>query len=192
MKILVTGFKPFLGQNINPSEILSKELEAIFSSVTSLILPVQFEKSFEALNLELNKNDYELVLMLGQASGRKKICLERFAMNWTETSHEDGAGVIWPTGQIVQDQPMLLQTKIDIDSLLKKNNDSNLTASTSAGNYVCNDLYYRMLLNRSNIKSIFVHLPLFEKQISKDFPFFLTQNVQSSVLKQLILDLHIV
>ena len=49
MKILVTGFKPFLGEKINPSEMLAVELAKNFSEITSLLLPVEFGKSFEIL-----------------------------------------------------------------------------------------------------------------------------------------------
>ena len=51
MKILVTGFKPFLGEQMNPSEILANELARKFSEVQALILPVEFKKSFDILKI---------------------------------------------------------------------------------------------------------------------------------------------
>ena len=46
--ILITGFKPFLGDSINPSQVLVESVQDPL--VTKLILPVEFNRAFDILN----------------------------------------------------------------------------------------------------------------------------------------------
>ena len=80
-KILVTGFKPFLGHDQNPSERLSIDLTKKFSEVECLILPVEFGRAYEVLNLRLLQTTYDYVLLLGQAAGRNRISIEKIGLN---------------------------------------------------------------------------------------------------------------
>ncbi|MGZ3692160.1 MAG: pyroglutamyl-peptidase I family protein [Pseudobdellovibrio sp.] len=166
MKILVTGFKPFLGHQMNPSENLAVDLSQAFIEVESLVLPVEFKRGFEVLNSHLEKHRYDYVIMLGQAAGRDKVCLERFALNWVETSNKDEAGVIPPTGKIIEEAPLSILTKFPLDKIITavKNKTSLVKVSFSAGTYVCNDLYFRMSYAHPEINSIFIHVPLVPEQ----------------------------
>jgi pyroglutamyl-peptidase len=92
MKILVTGFMPFLGEKINPSEMLANELAQNFPEVTSLILPVEFKKSFEVLKSHLKNTTYDYIVSLGEASRRSKIRLEKIDLNWIQSEHKDESG----------------------------------------------------------------------------------------------------
>ena len=60
-RVLVTGFKPFLGETINPSEVLLEEIKkdfAVSKNVDTLVLPVSFGKAFAVLEEQLNKKSY--------------------------------------------------------------------------------------------------------------------------------------
>jgi pyroglutamyl-peptidase len=70
MKILITGFNPFLGESVNPSEQIALELSRSESGVQVFILPVEFKKSFEILEKEIEKNQPDFLIMIGQATGR--------------------------------------------------------------------------------------------------------------------------
>lgn len=167
MKIIVTGFKPFLDDKINPSERLALELGSSFPEIEALILPVEFEKSFAILQDEVLEKKPGFILMIGQASGRKNICLEKVALNWVQSEHEDEAGIRPKTGRILPSTELALMTSFPVDSVfleLKKLNFP-VEISFSAGTYVCNDLYFRTLNRFKNIKSIFVHVPLFPEQL---------------------------
>ena len=80
MKILVTGFKSFLGATSNPSETLALQLSHQFAEVESLILPVEFGRSSEILLAELQSKAFNYLLMLGQAGGRKNVCFEKVGL----------------------------------------------------------------------------------------------------------------
>lgn len=172
MKILVTGFKAFLGEQLNPSELLSFELDKKFLHVDSLILPVEFTESFNVLEAHLSKNKYDFVIMLGQAAGRTKVSLEKIALNWIQTSNKDEAGNRPVTGKINEAEPLAYMSQFPIDTIyeaLKKQN-APIEISFSAGAYVCNDLYFRVCSEFKNLKSVFIHVPLIESQVSDDNP----------------------
>lgn len=178
-KILVTGFKPFQGSDINPSEIHSRELSKMFTEVDSLILPVEFENSFEVLKARLSVQTYDHVIMLGLASGRKKISFEKIGLNWVQTEHPDESGVRPQTGYILQHKPLALMSVFPVDDvyLALKKEKLPVEISFSAGAFVCNDLYFRMLNEYKNQKAVFIHVPLI-----KDMDL----NLQKSVLSRII------
>jgi pyroglutamyl-peptidase len=167
MKILVTGFKPFLGEALNPSEMLSQDLQKRFSEVQSLILPVEFEKAFLKLQEHLQVYQYSYVILLGQASGRSKIGFEKIALNWQQTEHADETGYKPNTGEILLGEKLALMTAFDVDAAvsLLKQHKKPVEVSFSAGTYVCNDLYYRALAHFNELKIVFVHVPMIKEQI---------------------------
>lgn len=190
MKILVTGFKPFLSEKINPSEVLSVELSKQFSEVTSLVLPVEFGNSFKVLRSHLTLNNYNYVIMLGQASGRDKVSLEKIALNWIQAEYPDESGTLPDTGVILEDKPLALMSDFPVDEIFAKLKKQKLPIeiSFSAGTFVCNDLYFRVLDQFETLKSVFVHVPLIEEQIgAAHVRPFLALEVQKNILSQMIL-----
>ena len=160
-KILITGFKPFLGADSNPSEYLSIELSSRFSEVDSLILPVEFVKAFEVLSENLQNREYDFVLMLGLATGRKKIGFEKIGLNWVQSEHRDESGFLPKTGQIQSDAPLALMSQVSVDEIFTalKTENHPVEISFSAGTYVCNDLYFRVLNKFPDLKAVFIHVP---------------------------------
>lgn len=190
MKILVTGFKPFLGHQINPSEKLAAQLAQFFLEVDSLILPVEFKNAFLILQKHLLENNYDYLVLLGQAAGRDKVCLERFAMNWVETSYQDEAGVAPIRGEIIAQAPLALKSTFPLDLVyaeLKKQTDL-CKISFSAGTYVCNELYYRALNEFDNLPTVFVHVPLLpeQKPVGEHLHSFMSFDDQLATLKLLV------
>ena len=175
MKILVTGFKPFLGEALNPSEILSQDLQKHFSEVRSLILPVEFENAFLKLEEHLKIYQYSYVILLGQASGRSKIGFEKIGLNWQQSEHADEKGYKPTTGEIHLGEVLALMSQFDVDSAVQslKQDKKPVEVSFSAGTYVCNDLYYRALKQFNESKIVFVHVPMIKEQIkdSKTQPY---------------------
>lgn len=165
MKILVTGFKPFLGEKINPSEMLALELAQNFVEVEALILPVEFGKSFEILKKHLIENSYDYLISIGQASGRSKIGFEKVGLNWVQTEHQDESGHTPQTGKITEGE-LALMSVFPVDEMYQKlkNNRFPVEISFSAGTFVCNEFYFRVLNEFKNLKSVFVHVPLIEAQ----------------------------
>ncbi len=166
MKILVTGFKPFLGHDQNPSERLSVELAQNFSEVESLVLPVEFGRAFEVLNQHLQQRTYDYIVLLGQAAGRHRISIEKIGLNWAETHQHDEAGLKPVNGPLVAGAELALMTKFPVDEVIQKLSDLKLPVhvSFSAGTYICNDLYFRAMESHRDLKIVFVHVPLLPEQ----------------------------
>ena len=188
MDILVTGFKPFLGEAINPSEKLAISLADFSESVRSQILPVEFGKSFEVLKaaIDLRKPDY--LIMIGQASGRKNICFEKIGLNWVQTKNKDENGQQPPTGYLKQGAELAKMSIFPVDQIYQQLKTEKLPVeiSFSAGVYVCNDLYYRVLSEYPNLKSVFIHVPMLPEQI-KDPAFYAMDFLsQQQVLKRIL------
>jgi pyroglutamyl-peptidase len=153
-KILVTGFEPFGGESINPSQKILESLNLPFAD--TLVLPVDYEPAFVSLQNHLKHNfSYDSILMLGQRSGTDSICLERVALNWMKQGSQridfnvDDA--------FINDLP-LDKWQQELATVGK------VTVSLSAGDFVCNYIYFRTI-NELTLKPVlFVHLPLLPEQ----------------------------
>jgi pyroglutamyl-peptidase len=189
MRILVTGFKPFLSQSLNPSELISSHLPQIFKEVHSLILPVEFESSFVILKNHLDVRHYDYLIMLGQASGRSKVCFEKIALNWVQTEYPDEAGQAPAPQKINPQADLALMSSFPIDEVYQvlKRQNFEVDISFSAGTYVCNDLYFRVCDYYKNLKSVFIHVPLIYEQVNPAAPVhFLELNRQKKIIEQVI------
>lgn len=188
MKILISGFLPFLGEKINPSQILARDLGEIFEDVETVILPVEFTKSFLVLKdaIQLNKPDH--LIMLGQASGRQNVCFEKIALNWQQTTIADENNFQPQPGPLVPNSDLALMTSFHIDDCCKELKDLKkaVEISFSAGTYVCNDLYYRVLQSHRKLSAVFIHVPLVAEQVTEDKKIFLAYAEQLEILKLLI------
>jgi pyroglutamyl-peptidase len=163
-KIILTGFKPFMGDLTNPSEIICQNIS--FPNLITQVLPVDFNQAFLELKKTIEKEKPDYVIMLGQASGRDRICLEKVALNWNESKHPDESGnFVTPSKINPANEPLALMTKFPINELQDFLDQKNypVKMSFSAGTYVCNNLYYKALTEFPNLKSIFIHVPYFEE-----------------------------
>lgn len=189
MKILVSGFKPFLNDSINPSQLLALELKEIFPQIRVVILPVEFGTAYEILKEEIQHYKTELVFMLGQASGRKNICIEKVALNWIHTLNPDENGLRPISGMIQPQSDLALMSNCPVETWFEslKSLGHSIEISFSAGTYVCNELYYKTLSEFKTIKSLFIHLPLLPRQV-EGLPnvFSLPYEKQLHLLKDLI------
>lgn len=170
-RVLLTGFEPFLGEPINPSQILLESIKKdllIEQNVKTLLLPVSFARASELIEAELAANVFDHVILLGQAGGRKNICLERVALNWNETEKPDEDGKTPARGEIIRGQPGAIFTQAPIEKWYALLKDQNVPVeiSLSAGGYVCNNVYYKTVSSNLNAKSVcFIHVPFLPEQV---------------------------
>lgn len=163
MKIVLTGFKPFLGDITNPSEVVCENIS--FPHVITQVLPVDFNQAFLDLKKTIEKEKPDYVLMLGQASSRNRICLEKVALNWNESKHADESGnFVSPSPIDPSESQLAVMTDFPINELHDYLESRNypVKISFSAGTFVCNNIYYKTLREFPNIKSLFIHVPYFE------------------------------
>jgi len=184
---LLTGFQPFLGETINPSQILVQSL-AQEQSWSELILPVSYQRAFEVLEADLaGRSDLKFLLMLGQAGGRRKIGLEKLALNIEHAEAADEDGDRAQERNILSGAPGLLLNELPLNlwkaELVKKSLPVEL--SHSAGTFVCNSVYFKALnwlgqkseanlrtpkeTAQVNVNCLFVHVPHLPQQQKETF-----------------------
>lgn len=167
MKILVTGFKPFLGESINPSELMSQALQQKYPTlIESLILPVEFQTCFSMLRKKLEEHTFDLIVLLGQAGGREKITVEKFALNWNYARALDEVGFRPENGLISKNANLALMSSLPLEAITEEMRSKGcpIMMSFHAGSFVCNYLYFKTLEEVQNIPAVFVHVPFLPEQ----------------------------
>lgn len=162
-KILLTGFEPFGGEQINPSQEL---LGRLAMSYETLLLPVSFEMSWPLLKGKIEEGDYDFVVMMGQAGGRSKVCMERITVNLIDQEVEDKKKQYIAERKIVELGPEAYISELPLRQWCQQANVRNLPIeiSNTAGLFVCNYIYYLTLnyfktFSKSTGSAIFIHLP---------------------------------
>ncbi len=168
MRILISGFAEFGDNKVNPSRLLAEQVNACSghgvdwfgADVRGVVLPVEFEAGFQRLRDEIGLFRPDAVLSFGLAASRQTIDLERFAVNWRESSSM-GSSVV--AGELLPGCPLALPSTLPIEGILDRAKGARLPMgiSHSAGTYVCNDVFYRMQQHflRSRVRSGFIHVP---------------------------------
>jgi pyroglutamyl-peptidase len=174
MSILVTGFEPFGGDNLNPSWEVAQALhgERVGGArVQAVCLPTAFGAAPQRLATALQAYRPRLVVALGQASGRGEVSIERVAVNLIDARIADNAG------ERPQDQPVIagapaayfstLPIKAMRDGLRAAGYPAGL--SLSAGAFVCNQVFFEIQhrLQGSDVRSGFIHLPALPEQAAR-------------------------
>ncbi|MBS4175437.1 pyroglutamyl-peptidase I [Bacillus sp. FJAT-49736] len=166
-KLLLTGFEPFLGFPINPTEAIVKSLDKKCIGqyeIESLLLPVDFLESAKILIERLKMLNPDAVVSLGLAAGRNSITPERVAIN-CQDGEPDNNGVIREDALICEDGPDAYFSTLPIRKMVQTLNQRGYPASisNSAGTYLCNNIMYSLLheLKQSgrNIPAGFIHIP---------------------------------
>lgn len=171
MKILLTGFDPFGGENINPSWLaVCAAAEKIgFADVKTLLLPTEYYSSVNIATEAIKTFMPDVVVSVGQAGGRASVSFERVAVNVIDSDTPDNAGVSLHTVNC-PDGPDKFETTLPVNEMVKAVNDSGLPAyiSESAGRFVCNHVFYGLSKyvsdNSLPVKVGFVHVPFIPKQ----------------------------
>lgn len=175
MNLLLTGFEPFGGQTINPSELAARAL-----SVAGLpgidarvaILPVDRERGPAALLRALDDALPDAVVCLGEAARRAAISIERVAINLLDFRIPDNAGRQCVDEPIAIDGPAAYFTTLPARAMLAAARASGVPAelSLSAGAFLCNQIFYTLmheLARRSaNIPAGFIHIPQLPEQVA--------------------------
>lgn len=172
-RILVTGFEPFGGESLNPSQLLLESLQresSFLEDVQFELLPVSFEGAVQVCLQYLDKHSYDHVIQLGQAGGRKTICLERVALNWVESNRKDEEGFRPDGGLIFEGAPAAYLSKLNLNEIRDrlKSKGHQVTVSLSAGSFVCNYLYFKsqnfVQSKKLSTSILFVHVPYLPEQ----------------------------
>lgn len=169
-RLLITGFEPFGGEQINPSwdavERLPSEINGY--SLTKLRLPVVFGIASDTLIKAAQKIDPDVILCIGQAGGRNAITPELVGINLRHASIPDNNGYKPEDEAIIPDGAVAYFSTLPVrkmaDAIIALGIPSSV--SYSAGAYVCNDVLYRSLAHFYGEKTRvgFIHIPYSSEQ----------------------------
>ena len=173
MKVLITGFAPFNNEKINPSyeavKLLPNKIDLI--EIDKLEVPVSYTKGFLTVLDKIKENDYDAVILVGQAGGRSMISLEKVAINYRYATIPDNDGDSFNHESIISNGLDAYFTTLPIIKMVDKlkENDIKAMISFSCGTYVCNDLMYKVINyykeNNKNTKAGFIHVPYIKEQV---------------------------
>ena len=153
-RLLLTGFEPFGGEQINPSwEAVSGLPERIGEyEITRLRLPVVFGLAAEMAISAAEKLHPHAILCIGQAGGRSAITPELLGVNLRYAKIPDNAK------NQPKDEPVIPGER--------EAYFSTACPRKMTGAYVCNDLFYSLLAHfeGSDVRVGFIHIPYSREQ----------------------------
>lgn len=175
MKLLLTGFDPFGGEQTNPAlEAVMRVRDQIGTiRVIKREVPTVFEKSVETVTEMIKEEEPDLVICVGQAGGRCDMTVERVAINYMDARIPDNEGKQPEDQPIVKDGEAAYFSTLPIKKMVAAMKDAGIPASVSnsAGTYVCNQLLYGVLhliqKEELPIKAGFIHVPYLPEQVAK-------------------------
>ncbi|WP_339227295.1 pyroglutamyl-peptidase I [Oceanobacillus sp. FSL K6-2867] len=179
MKLLLTGFEPFLNNKTNPTEMIVNELHGQFINdyqIIGEILRVEFNISGKQFIKLLKKHEPDAIISLGLAAGRDRITPERIAINCND-GPVDNLGYK-PNGErIFEHGPDGYFSKLPIYEIVESLKKHGLPAkiSNTAGAYLCNNIMYHGLHyfeeNGRKVPSGFIHIPASHQlAVERDIP----------------------
>jgi pyroglutamyl-peptidase len=172
MKALVTGFEPFGGERVNPSQEAVRRLPARLGGleVATQILPAAYAPSLGLLFLAIAREQPDIVLCTGEAGSRLDLTPERVAINVQDARIRDNDGDQPIDTAVVAGGPAAYFTTLPIKAAVHAMREAGLPASVSntAGTFVCNHVFYGLMhyaaTHGSRFRGGFMHLPYLPEQ----------------------------
>ncbi len=163
--LLITCFEPFNGRMKNISmEVVDSLPDRIGNfAIEKMKLPVVFGAAGELAIGAAEELGAHAVLCIGEAGSRGAITPEMVASNMQDARIPDNNGK-QPIGEeVVEGGENAHFSRHPVREMVKAMSALGLPAevSYSAGTYVCNDLFYRMLdhFRKTDVECGFIHVP---------------------------------
>ena len=178
-KILLTGFEPFGGSIINPSQQVALALDSQVIGqciVTSEILPVDRTGAPQALLASIKRHHPNAIVCLGEATGRMAVSVERIAINLMDYRIPDNLGEQVIDQPVVAGGPDAYMSTLPVRDIFGEIllADIPVGMSLSAGAFLCNQVFYA---GRHYVEGLekpiplgFIHLPALPEQAAKNSP----------------------
>ncbi|MFP4350920.1 MAG: hypothetical protein ACLFQY_21730 [Desulfococcaceae bacterium] len=170
-RILLTGFGPFPGTAVNPTEHLMKIISGSAgdwfpdAAVRTTVLKTAYTECEYRLMAEINTFRPDAVLSFGVSGRADALYLERFALNMDDAEQPDIQGEVRKGRPILPEGPPALTATLNLNGIYQKLAQAGIPVrfSNHAGTYVCNHLFYYGLYHmarlKKNIPMAFVHIP---------------------------------
>jgi pyroglutamyl-peptidase len=189
-KLLATGFEPFNGYSVNPSDELVKTIDGrkiAGYDIVGATLPLDYTTALDKLEKLLAAHNPQVILCCGQAS-RATISIERIAINALGTKRADNYGNTPETDVIDVEAPAAYYSNIDPRPLVEALKGEGIPAYVSyhAGTYGCNwilfSILHRIATGKIRGRVTFIHLPPLPSQaLEKDKMELATMPLQNIV-----------
>ncbi len=169
----MTGFEPFGGSDVNPSELVARSLEGRLIAgrrIVVRVFPVETSGVGDRLRQAFEEEQPELVVCTGLAAGRTAVSLERVAVNMLDFEQPDNAGEERTNEPILRGGPDARLSPMPIAEIVDAWQREGVPGyvSNSAGTYLCNQILYEALGIAESVSppvtAGFIHLPYLPEQ----------------------------
>jgi len=177
----VTGFEPFGGLPVNPTQQLVEGLTdrtVPGVELVTAVLPVEYDGCLDVALAHIDQERPDAVIACGLAAGRTAVTPERIAVNVKDTGAEhaiaDNAGRR-PVDEPISDGPDGLFSTLPVRAVHHALVGAGIPSalSNTAGTYICNNTMYGILdhLRRQGSKALagFIHFPA-SSELAADDP----------------------
>jgi pyroglutamyl-peptidase len=161
-RVLITGFEPFDGAQVNASW---EAVRLLADDFETHLLPCVYGAALDVLWSAVERVDPDVVLCAGLAGGRAEVAVERVAINVDDARIPDNAGAQPIDRPIVAGGPAAYFATIPVKACVAgvRALGVPVNLSNSAGTFVCNHVFYGLLHRaatmRPGLRGGFVHVP---------------------------------
>jgi pyroglutamyl-peptidase len=169
-KLLITGFEPFGGGQINSSWEAVRQLPAEIGeyTLTKLRIPVVFGEGAKTVLRAADELSPDVIICIGQEGGSDAVTPEFVGINLRHGPIPDNAGYQPTDEPIKADGENAYFSTLPVRKIVKAIKAAKIPSkvSYSAGAYVCNDVLYTLLDRYQGTKTRvgFIHLPYSAEQ----------------------------
>ena len=181
MRVLITGFEPFEGAPTNCTAMVLARIGSLLDgghghalgkrAVATAVLPVADRTAAGALDAAMRGHRPEVIVCLGEASGRSSVGIERVAINLRDYRIPDNEGLVVSERAIVEGGPAAYFSTLPLRAMGAAFERRAIAARVSrdAGTFLCNQVMYEALhrVRDTPVLAGFVHLPLVREQIGE-------------------------
>lgn len=171
--LLITGFEPFGGEELNPSWEAVKRLPDTVGGLrlVKMQIPTLFGGAARAVLEKAEEVCPNVIICVGQAGGRSKITPEVAALNLRDASIADNGGFMPRDEPVAAHGPAAYFATLPVRKIADAVEAQGIPCglSYSAGVYVCNDLFYTLLhhYEGTEVQVGFIHVPYLREQAEK-------------------------
>ncbi len=175
-KLLITGFAPFGGEQINPSwEAVSRLPDRVGDfTLTRMLIPVTFGEAAAEVIAAAQSIAPDVVISVGQAGGRSAVTPEFVAINLRHANIPDNAGNRPLDLPVMAGGPAAYFSTLPVRRMAEAISAAGIAAapSYSAGTFVCNDVFYTLSAHfaGSATQVGFIHIPYLPEQARGEKP----------------------
>ena len=171
--VLVTGFEPFGGNDINPSQLIAENISGRIidgATVVGIVVPVIYGGSVDVITEAIETYDPCVVISIGMGAGLSKIQVEKVGINIKSAKIPDNEGNIVLFRRIAFFGPFIRLSSLPVRQIVNEMKNANISVKISfnAGTFICNEVLYGVLRhiakNDLSTKFGFIHVPLLSSQ----------------------------